>query len=309
MQKLSVVVPCYNEEMNIQQYYIEMEKVHPFFLEKEIEFEYIFVDDGSKDQTLSEIKKIADKDERVYFCSFSRNFGKEAAMLCGFEKATGEYITIMDVDLQDPPELLKEMFREINEGYDIVATRRVDRKGEPPIKSWFARRFYRIINKCSETEIADGARDYRLMKREVVDAILSLPEYNRFSKGIFSWVGFRTKWMEFENVERLRGETKWSFWKLFIYAIEGITSFSTMPLLISIITGLFFCFISFIAIIFIVVRTIAFGDPVGGWPSTACIILFVSGVQLFCIGILGQYLSKIYLETKHRPIYIVKEMK
>jgi glycosyltransferase involved in cell wall biosynthesis len=307
MKKLSVVVPCYNEEECIQDFYLEVEKQKKFFEEKNICFEYIFVDDGSSDQTLDEIKKLNSNDDSVRFVSFSRNFGKEAGLLCGLEEASGDYVTVMDVDLQDPPSLLPEMFAYLDEGYDVVGTRRVSRKGEPVIRSFFARRFYRFINKRTEAEIVDGARDFRLMKRQVVDAILQLPENNRFSKGIFGWVGFKTKWIEFENVERKKGETKWSFWKLVLYSIEGITSFSNSPLVFSAFIGLLFCVISFIAIIFIIIRTLVFGDPVGGWPSLVCIISLVSGVQLFCIGIVGQYTSKIYFETKNRPKYIVRE--
>ena len=239
--------------------------------------------------------------------SFSRNFGKEAGIYAGFQKAKGDYVVMMDADLQDPPSLLPEMFSYIEQGYDSVATRRVSRKGEPPIRSFFARMFYKIMNKISQTDIVDGARDYRLMTRQVVDAILSMCEYNRFSKGIFGWVGFETKWLEYENVERVHGETKWNFWKLFLYSIEGITAFSTAPLAIASFTGVLFCIISFVAIVFIIVRTLIWGDPVGGWPSTICIICLVSGVQLLCLGIVGQYLSKTYMEVKQRPIYLVKE--
>ena len=242
------------------------------------------------------------------FVSFSRNFGKEAAMMAGLEYSKGDYVTLMDADLQDPPALLPEMYNYIvNEGYDCVGTRRVTRKGEPPIRSFFARMFYKIINKISKVEMVDGARDYRLMTRQMVDAILSLKEYNRYSKGLFSFVGFNTKWLEYENVERVAGETKWSFWKLLIYAIEGITAFSTVPLMISVVIGLLFCLISFIMIVVIIVKTLVFGDPTSGWPSLACIIFLVSGVQLFSIGVLGQYLAKTYLETKKRPVYIIKE--
>ena len=248
------------------------------------------------------------KDSKVRYVSFSRNFGKEAAMYAGLEASTGDYVTLMDADLQDPPALLKQMYNAIvNEGYDSVGTRRVTRKGEPPIRSFCARVFYKIINKISNIEMVDGARDYRLMKRQVVDAIISLKEYNRYSKGLFSFVGFNTKWIEYENVERVAGETKWSFWKLFKYALEGITAFSTTPLILSSILGIIFCVIAFFAIVFIIVKTLVYGDPTAGWPSLACIIVFVSGVQLFCMGVIGQYLSKTYLEVKNRPIYIIKE--
>lgn len=308
MEKISVVVSCYNEEKALPLFYEEMERVRKKDFEGIVEFEYIFVNDGSKDNTLKIIKELNQKDPKVRYISFSRNFGKEAAMYAGLEAAEGDYVTLMDADLQDPPSLLKQMYDAIkNEGYDSVGTRRVTRKGEPPIRSFFARMFYKIINKMSNIEMVDGARDYRLMKRQVVDAILSLKEYNRYSKGLFSFVGFDTKWIEYENVERVAGETKWSFWKLFKYALEGITAFSTTPLIFSSIIGLIFCVVAFIAIIFIIVKTLIYGDPTAGWPSMACIIVFVSGIQLFTIGIIGQYLSKTYLEVKKRPIYIIKE--
>lgn len=308
MEKISVVVSCYNEEKALPLFYEEMERVRKKDFEGIVEFEYIFVNDGSKDNTLKIIKELNQKDPKVRYISFSRNFGKEAAMYAGLEAAEGDYVTLMDADLQDPPALLKQMYDAIkNEGYDSVGTRRVTRKGEPPIRSFFARMFYKIINKMSNIEMVDGARDYRLMKRQVVDSIISLKEYNRYSKGLFSFVGFDTKWIEYENVERVAGETKWSFWKLFKYAIEGITAFSTTPLIFSSIVGLIFCLVAFIAIIFIIVKTLVYGDPMAGWPSMACIIVFVSGIQLFTIGIIGQYLSKTYLEVKKRPIYIIKE--
>ena len=308
MEKISVVVSCYNEEKALPLFYEEMERVRKKDFEGIVEFEYIFVNDGSKDNTLKIIKELNQKDPKVRYISFSRNFGKEAAMYAGLEAAEGDYVTLMDADVQDPPALLKQMYDAIkNEGYDSVGTRRVTRKGEPPIRSFFARMFYKIINKMSNIEMVDGARDYRLMKRQVVDSIISLKEYNRYSKGLFSFVGFDTKWIEYENVERVAGETKWSFWKLFKYAIEGITAFSTTPLIFSSIVGLIFCLVAFIAIIFIIVKTLVYGDPTAGWPSMACIIVFVSGIQLFTIGIIGQYLSKTYLEVKKRPIYIIKE--
>lgn len=307
MDKISVIVSCYNEEKALPLFYEEMEKVRTKDFEG-IDFEYIFVDDGSKDNTLKEIKELKDKDDKVRFISFSRNFGKEAAMFAGIEASTGDYVTLMDADLQDPPALLRKMYDTIkNDGYDCVGTRRVTRKGEPPIRSFFARMFYKIINKMSDIEMVDGARDYRLMTRQVIEAIKSLKEYNRYSKGLWSFVGFKTKWLEYENVERIAGETKWSFWKLFKYALEGITAFSTTPLIISSIVGVLFCLIAFIMILVIVIRTLAFGDPTSGWPSMVCIIFFVSGIQLFSLGIIGQYLSKTYLEVKDRPIYIVKE--
>ena len=304
MEKISIVVPAYNEEESIPYFYEEINKE---FKELKQELELIFVDDGSKDKTLDVIKGLT-KDKRVKYISFSRNFGKEAAMWAGLNASTGDYVTIMDSDLQDPPSLLKEMIRLIKEeGYDIVGTRRVTRKGEPVIRSFFARMFYKIINKMSKVEMVDGARDFRLMTRQVVNSVLSLKEYNRYSKGLFSFVGFKTKWLEYENIQRVAGETKWSFWKLFKYALEGITAFSTMPLILSSVLGLVFCVVAFIAIIFIIIRTLIFGDPTSGWPSLVCIIVFVSGIQLFSIGVIGQYLSKTYLEVKKRPIYIIKE--
>lgn len=307
MKLLSAIVPCYNEEENIADFYQEFMKNDSFFKEKEVELEIWYIDDGSGDNTVSEVKKLILTDERVHLLSFSRNFGKEAAIYAGLEKANGDYAVFLDADLQDPPALLPEMFQYIEKGYDSVATRRVSRKGEPPIRSFFARRFYSIMRKISKTEIMDGARDYRLMTRQVVDAILSMREYNRFSKGIFGWVGFETKWLEFENIERKKGETKWSFWKLFLYSIEGITAFSTAPLAFAAFMGVFFCIAAFILIIVTIVRKALFGDPTSGWPSLVCIISLISGVQLFCLGILGQYLAKTYMEVKRRPIYLVKE--
>ena len=273
-----------------------------------VDFEFIFVNDGSCDKTLDAIKRLNKEDKRVKYLSFSRNFGKEAAMYAGLVSSKGDYVTLMDADLQDPPKLLEDMYRLITEdGFDCVGTRRVTRKGEPQIRSFFARMFYKLINKMSNVELVDGARDYRLMTRQMVDAILSLKEYKRFSKGLFSFVGFKTKWLEYENIERVAGETKWSFWKLFIYAVDGITAFSTAPLVISAVIGFIFCLLSFIMILVIIIRTLVYGDPVSGWPSQACIIFMVSGIQLFCLGIIGQYLANTYLETKNRPIYIVKE--
>lgn len=307
MSLLSVIVPCYNEEENVQCFYEELMKNSSFFEKEGLEVEILYIDDGSRDDTVAEVKKLREKDERVHLVSFSRNFGKESAIYAGLQKAKGDYVVMMDADLQDPPALLPEMFSYIQQGYDSVATRRVTRKGEPPIRSFFARMFYRLVNKISKTEIVDGARDYRLMTRQVVDAILRMTEYNRFTKGIFGWVGYSTKWLEFENVERAHGETKWSFWKLFIYALDGIIAFSTVPLALASILGVIFCFIAFLLIIIIVIKTLAVGDPVGGWPSMVCIICMVSGVQLFCLGIVGQYMSKTYMEVKKRPIYLVKE--
>lgn len=310
MSKLcSCIVPCFNEEEVIPLYYEEMQKVRKQE-EGKIDFEIIFIDDGSKDKTLEVIKKLSEQDECIHYVSFSRNFGKEAAMYAGFEHANGEYVVTMDVDLQDPPHLIPEMIRCIEEeGYDSVATRRVTRKGEPPIRSFFARRFYGLINKISDADIVDGARDFRMMKRDMVNAILSMPEYNRFTKGIFGWVGFKTKWIEFENVERAVGETKWSFWKLFRYALEGIIAFSTVPLTIVSLIGVVVCIIAFLFLLFVVIRAVIFGDPVAGWPSLICVISFLSGIQLLGIGVVGMYLSKTYLETKKRPIYIKKESK
>ncbi|NLL76610.1 MAG: glycosyltransferase [Clostridiales bacterium] len=307
MELLSVIVPCYNEEENIFDFYNELMKNEPFFKKRGLDVELIYIDDGSKDKTVEKIKELIQKDTRVHLLSFSRNFGKEAALYAGLKKAKGDYVVLMDSDLQDPPSLLPDMLRYIDEGYDSVATRRVTRKGEPVIRSWFARMFYKIMNHISRTEIVDGARDYRLMTRQVVDAILSMTEYNRFTKGIFGWVGYETKWLEYENIERKKGETKWSFWKLFLYSIDGITAFSTVPLAIASIMGVLFCVFAFLFIIVIIVRKLIFGDPTSGWPSLVCIILLVSGVQLFCLGIVGQYLSKTYMEVKRRPIYLVKE--
>ena len=287
MKKISIIVPCYNEEQAIPFFYEEITKIA-----KELDkydFEFIFVNDGSKDKTITIVKDYAKKDNRVKFIHFSRNFGKEAAMLAGLELSKGDYVAIMDADLQDPPSLLPKMLDLLNDpnnDYDSVGTRRVTRKGEPPIRSFFARMLYKIINKMSKVEMVDGARDYRLMKREVVNSILELKEYNRYSKGLFEFVGYNTKWLEFENVQRVAGETKWSFWKLFLYAIEGIVAFTTAPLAIASIVGILFCLISFIMIIVIIVKTLTLGDPTSGWPSLVCIIFFVSGIQLFCLGII-----------------------
>ena len=307
MKLLSAIVPCYNEEENVPYFYEEFMKNEDFFKKHELEFELWYIDDGSRDKTAEEVKKLILKDKRVHLLSFSRNFGKEAALYAGLEKVSGDYVACMDADLQDPPSLLPEMFGYLWQGYDTVATRRVTRKGEPLIRSFFARMFYKLMNKISETEIVDGARDFRLMTRQVVDALLSMKEYNRFPKGIFGWVGYRTKWIEFENVERKKGETKWSFWKLFMYSLEGITSFSTAPLAFAAFMGVLFCLFSFGLIIFTIVRKALFGDPTSGWPSLVCIISLVSGVQLFCLGIVGEYLAKTYMEVKNRPIYLVKE--
>ena len=307
MKLLSAIVPCYNEEENVPFFYEEFIKNEAFFKEKEINWELIYVDDGSKDGTTAEAKKLHEKDARVHLLSFSRNFGKEAAIYAGLNRAEGDYVVIMDSDLQDPPSLLPEMISYMEQGYDSVATRRVNRKGEPPVRSFFARLFYRLMRKISKTEIMDGARDYRMMTRQMVEAILEMKEYNRFTKGIFGWAGFQTKWLEFENIERKKGETKWSFWKLLLYSIDGITAFSTVPLSFAAIMGVLFCVLAFVLIVFIVVRTLIFGDPVSGWPSLVCIISLISGVQLFCLGIVGQYLAKTYMEVKKRPIYLLKE--
>jgi glucosyltransferase len=306
MEKISIVVPCYNEEEALPYFYEELKIIVKKM--NYVSFELIFVNDGSKDNTLKSLIELSKKDNIVKYLSFSRNFGKEAAIYAGLSNASGDYVAIMDADLQDPPYLLEEMYKSIKEeDYDSVATRRFSRNGEPPIRSFFAKMFYKIINKISKTEIVDGARDFRLMKKEMVLAIVSMNEYNRFSKGIFGWVGFKTKWISYRNVERVAGETKWSFWKLFLYSIEGIVAFSTLPLTIATLFGIFFCLVSFIMMFFVIIKTLFYGDPVAGWPSLASMILFISGIQLFSLGIIGQYISKIYLETKRRPIYIIKE--
>lgn len=307
MSLLSVVVPCYNEEETVKDFYDELFKNGKFFEGENLDVEVLYIDDGSTDGTVDKIREIRKKDERVHLISFSRNFGKEAAMYAGLQKSRGDYVVLMDVDLQDPPSLLPEMFGYLKEGYDSVATRRVSRKGEPPIRSFFARIFYKLMRKISQTEMMDGARDYRLMKRKMVDAVLSIQEYNRFTKGIFGWVGFRTKWIEYENVERVKGETKWSFWKLVRYSLEGITAFSTVPLMFAAFMGVLFCFLSFCLIIVIIVKTLIIGDPTSGWPSMVCIVSLISGVQLLCLGIVGQYLAKTYMEVKRRPIYLIRE--
>ncbi len=306
---ISLVVPCYNEEPTIPHFY----KAFQDFTEKmesKARFEVILIDDGSRDKTLRVIQEHAQQDERLKYISFSRNFGKEAAMLAGFKKSEGDYIAIMDVDLQDPIEMLEEMLEGVSVGeYDCVAARRVSRDGEPFIRSIFARSFYWLINKISSTPIIDGARDFRLMTRQMLNAIIDLPEYNRFSKGIFSFVGFRTKWIEYKNIQRVAGDTSWSFWGLFKYSVEGIIAFSTMPLLIASFLGLLTCLVSFAYICVMVISTLIWKNPVDGYPSIICIVSFLGGVQLMTIGILGQYVSKLYLEAKRRPIYIVKEEK
>ena len=297
---LEIVAPCYNEEKNIKKFYSELN----IALDRNINWKVIFVDDGSSDNTLEKIKNL--KKDNVKYISFSRNFGKEAAIYAGLKETTADYVILMDVDLQDPPSLIPEMISNID-NYDIVATKRVTRSGEPRIRSFFARQFYKIMNKFSNIELVDGARDFRLMKRYVIDSILELEEYNRFSKGIFQWIGYDTKWIGYENIQRNDGETSWSFWQLLNYSIEGIVSFTVAPLHISTFAGIIFSIISFIAIIFIIIKTLIFGDPVSGWPSTISIILFIGGIQLFTIGILGQYLAKTYIEVKKRPKYIIKE--
>ena len=306
MDKISIAVPCYNEEPALEPFFAAVTAVAEQM--SQVEFEFLFIDDGSRDRTLEKILELAQRDSRVKYISFSRNFGKEAGIYAGLENATGDYVVIMDADLQDPPMLLPEMYRAIKEeGYDCVGSRRVTRKGEPPIRSFFARLFYKLINKMSDAEIVDGARDFQMMNRQVVEAILSMGEYNRFSKGIFGWIGFKKKWLEYENIERVAGETKWSFWKLFLYAIEGIVAFSTTPLVISSVFGLICCALALVMIVVVVVRTLVFGDPTSGWPSLVCIMLLLSGIQMLGIGIVGQYLAKTYLETKHRPIYLVRQ--
>ena len=306
MDKLiSIIIPCYNEENNLDKI---CKAVRQIMNEQSgYQYEMLLVNDGSKDHTLQKMIALAGEDKNIRYYSFSRNFGKESAIYAGLSNAKGDYVVTMDADMQDPPELLPEMLDILESGeYDSVAARRVSRKGEPPIRSLCARIFYRLINKISDIEIMDGARDFRLMTRPMVDSVLTLTEYNRFSKGIFGWVGYRTKWMEYENVERKEGETKWSFWKLFRYSIDGIVNFSNVPLTISSYLGIFMTFVSFLAIVFIIVRKLMFGDPVSGWPSLACIITFVGGIQLFCMGIMGQYLSKTYMEVKKRPHYVIQ---
>ena len=306
MKTVTLIVPCYNEEASLPIFYdavCEVAKEIPQYA-----LTMLFVNDGSKDRTLSILRELAGKDERVRYLSFSRNFGKEAAMYAGFCNAKGDYVCVMDADMQDPPALLPQMLTILETGeYDSVATRRVSRDGEPLIRSFFARMFYKLINRISDADIVDGARDFRLMKREMVDAIVSMCEYNRFSKGIFGWIGFRTKWLPYKNVERVAGETKWSFWKLFKYSIDGIVNFSQAPLSIASFSGMLFTLIAFFMVLFVIARKLIFGDPVAGWASTVCIILFIGGIQLLCMGIIGQYLAKTYMEVKKRPHYIIAE--
>lgn len=303
--KISLIVPCYNEQEALPIFYRETKKVMESM---DCDYEMIFVNDGSKDGTLELLKEFAKEDTHVTYIGFSRNFGKEAAMYAGFCNVTGDYAAVMDADMQDPPSLLPQMLDILeNQGYDSVATRRATRKGEPVIRSWFARMFYRLINKISDADIVDGARDFRLMKRSMVDAIVEMGEYNRFSKGIFGWIGFKTYWLPYENVNRVAGETKWSFWKLFRYAIDGVINFSQAPLSVASWFGMFMTFVSFIAVVFIIIRKLIFGDPVDGWASTVCIITLIGGIQLFCMGLMGQYIAKTYLEVKKRPHYIVSD--
>ena len=303
---ISVVVPCYNESEVLPKF---MEVLDGIIARMNyVDFQVVLVNDGSRDNTLEVMKKISADESVVKYVSFSRNFGEEAAMYAGLAHADGDYVAIMDADLQDPPEFLEEMYKAVTEeGYDCAAARRVTRKGEPPIRSFFARMFYKLMAKMSTTEVVDGARDFRLMNRKFVDALLNCHEYNRFSKGMFGWVGFKTKWIAYENVERVAGQTKWNFWSLFKYSIEGIVAFSTTPLVFASFIGILFCLIAFIAVLFIVIRKFAFGDPVAGWASMTCIITFLGGLQLFFMGVFGQYLAKTYLEVKDRPIYIVSE--
>lgn len=306
---VSIIVPCYNEEAALPYFLKEIKKTEAEMTAAfGCRFELLFINDGSRDNTLSVLREFAKSDPTVRYLSFSRNFGKEAAMYAGLKHAKGEYVAIMDADLQHPPFMLKEMYEGLQSGeYDCVAARRMNRNGEPPLRSFFARCFYKLINRISDTEIVDGACDFRMMKRQMVDAILSMGEYNRFSKGIFGWVGFRTKWLPYENVERVAGETKWSFWSLLLYSMQGIVGFSTVPLALASVLGVVLCVIALIMVVYIIIKTLMFGDPVSGWPSLACMVMFMGGIQLFCIGILGQYLAKTYLETKHRPIYILAE--
>lgn len=302
---ISIIVPCYNEQEALSLFYKELVEI---FNKMDYLYELILINDGSSDNTIEIIRKLAGSDNNITYISFSRNFGKEAAMYAGFCNANGDYIAVMDADMQDPPALLPQMMDILNSGnYDSVAARRADRKGEPPIRSWFARKFYQVINKISDANIVDGARDFRIMKRGMADAVISMGEYNRFSKGIFGWIGFNTYWLAYNNVERVAGETKWNFWKLFKYAIDGIINFSHIPLDIASWSGIGMTLVSIIMLIFIVLRRLIFGDPVAGWASTICIIIFIGGVQLFCLGVMGQYTAKTYMETKHRPHYIISE--
>ena len=308
MDRMTIIVPCYNEQETLEDYYQAISRVREQLLDMDCRLEILLVDDGSSDETLARMKELSRNNGWIRYLSFTRNFGKEAAIYAGLTHARGEYVSLMDVDLQDPPALIPQMLDILrNSDCDCVATRRVDRKGEPVIRSLFARAFYRLMRHISDVEIVDGARDFRLMTRRYVDSLLELKEYNRFSKGLFGWVGYKTRWLEYENIERTKGETKWSFFKLLMYSIDGIVAFSTMPVRIAAWIGLLFCSLAFIFILVIVARTLMFGDPVAGWPSTLCVILLLSGIQLFCLGLLGEYLSKTYLEVKKRPIYLCRE--
>lgn len=309
MKTITCVVPCYNESKSLEYFYKEILVIMEQFKTKfNVVLEVLFINDGSSDNTLEVMKNFASQNEQVNYISFSRNFGKESAIFAGLEHAKGDYVAILDADMQDPPSLLPKMYESLQiEDIDQVATRRVTRTGEPPIRSLFARLFYKIINKISDVDIVDGARDFRLMKREVVDAIISMHEYNRFSKGIFGWVGFKTTWIAYENVERVAGETKWSFWKLFKYSIEGIVAFSTVPLTLIALIGVIVCILSLLYTGYVMVDTLLYDNPVDGWPSLICLVSFIGGLQLFSIGVVGQYISKIYLETKKRPIYVIRE--
>lgn len=310
MSMISVIVPCYNEEAALPYFFPEIrELANDMSTDKGVQFEFLFVDDGSRDKTLELLREFALEDGRARYISFSRNFGKEAAIYAGMQNAKGDYMVLMDADLQHPPAMVKDMYEALKDGgYDIAAARRVSRKGEPPIRSFFARCFYRLINKISKAEFVDGASDYRMLSRRAVNAILSMPEYNRFSKGIFGWIGFQTKWIEYENVERVAGETKWSFWKLFLYSMEGIVAFSTAPLAIASVMGMLFCLAAFIWMVVIIIKTLLWGDPVAGYPTLACLLLLIGGSIQLSLGIIGQYLAKTYLETKGRPVYVVKEI-
>lgn len=303
---ISIIIPCFNEEESLPLFYAEMEKIKQQIKEG---FEYIFVNDGSKDRTLQVLRDLNQTDRNVHYLSFSRNFGKEAALYAGLQHATGDYVTVMDADLQDPPALLIQMKNMLDENaeLDCVGTRRTTREGEPLIRSFFAKMFYKLINKISQVEMVDGARDFRLMRRQMVDAVLEVSEYNRFSKGIFAWVGFKTEYLEYKNVERVAGQTSWNFWQLFNYSLEGIINFSDAPLTIAFVGGVVACLLAFFLIIIVIIRTLIFGDPTSGWPSMISIILFLGGFQLLTIGILGKYMGKIFMETKKRPIYVIKE--
>jgi glucosyltransferase len=308
---ISLIIPCYNEEDSLAPLYTELCAISALMGERYgIEFEFLLINDGSHDKTMQIIRELAEKDSRLHYISFSRNFGKEACIYAGLQNCAGDYIAVMDADLQHPPSMLPEMYEGIvNGGYDCVAARRSSRQGEPVLRSFFARGFYRMVNRISKTKLAEGATDFSMMTRQVAEAVLTLPEYNRFSKGIYSWVGFRTKWLPYHNVERVAGSTKWSFWKLFLYSLDGIISFSTAPLAIASVFGILLCLIAVIIICYVVIKTILYGDPVAGFPTLICAVCFIGGAQLFCIGILGQYLAKTYLEVKRRPVYIVKESK